>query len=115
MLAQPGYRLGVDIGGTFTDVVLLDGDGGMRTRKVLSTPDDYARGVLEGALGLLEEAGLEPAEVTGIVHATTVASNTVLEGQGARTARSHYGVVLGLDPPTVDEPATAALRETMRR
>ncbi len=79
-------RLGIDIGGTFTDLVLLDGDGGMLTRKVLSTPDDYARGVLEGALALLDEAGVEPAEVTGIVHATTVASNTVLEGQGARTA-----------------------------
>jgi N-methylhydantoinase A len=83
---QAGYRLGIDIGGTFTDVVLLGGDGTMRTRKVLSTPDDYARGVIEGALGLLDEAGVAPGEVTGIVHATTVASNTVLEGQGARTA-----------------------------
>jgi N-methylhydantoinase A len=84
--SQPGYRLGIDIGGTFTDVVLLGGDGAMRTRKVLSTPDDYARGVIEGALGLLDAAGVAPGEVTGIVHATTVASNTVLEGQGARTA-----------------------------
>jgi len=84
--SQLGYRLGIDIGGTFTDVVLLGADGAMRTRKVLSTPDDYARAVIEGALGLLEEAGVAPGEVTGIVHATTVASNTVLEGQGARTA-----------------------------
>src|ERR1700730_10071744 len=82
----PGHRLGVDIGGTFTHVVLLGGDGTMHTRKVLSTPDDYARGVIEGAVGVLEAAGVDPAEVTGVVHATTVASNTVLEGRGARTA-----------------------------
>jgi N-methylhydantoinase A len=81
-----GYRLGVDIGGTFTDVVLLGSDGTMHTRKVLSTPDDYARGVIEGAVSVLEGAGVAPAQVTGIVHATTVASNTVLEGRGARTA-----------------------------
>jgi N-methylhydantoinase A len=81
-----GYRLGVDIGGTFTDVVLLGADGTMRTRKVLSTPDDYARGVVAGAVAVLEAAGVAPEQVTGVVHATTVASNTVLEGRGARTA-----------------------------
>ena len=81
-----GYRLGVDIGGTFTDVVLLGGDGTMRTRKTLSTPDDYAQGVIDGALGLLEAVGVAPSEVSAVVHATTVASNTVLEGRGARTA-----------------------------
>ena len=58
----------------------------MQTQKVLSTPDDYAAGVIEGALGLLATAGVEPGEITAIVHATTVASNTVLEGRGARTA-----------------------------
>jgi N-methylhydantoinase A len=84
--SQAGYRLGVDIGGTFTDVVLLGDDGTMRTRKVLSTPDDYARGVIEGAVSVLEAAAVDPGAVTGIVHATTVASNTVLEGRGARTA-----------------------------
>src|SRR5882672_9519024 len=84
--SQAGYRLGVDIGGTFTDVVLLGADGTMRTRKVLSTPDDYARGVIDGAVSLLEAAAVDPGAVTGIVHATTVASNTVLEGRGARTA-----------------------------
>ena len=48
-----GYRIGVDIGGTFTDVVLLGADGTLRTKKVLSTPDDYARGVVQGILELL--------------------------------------------------------------
>ena len=86
MSGASDYRIGVDIGGTFTDVVLLSGSGTMRTRKVLSTPDDYARGVIDGVLGLLRSAGVEPSAVVGVVHATTVASNTVLEGRGARTA-----------------------------
>jgi N-methylhydantoinase A len=79
-------RIGVDIGGTFTDVVLLTEDGALRTKKVLSTPDDYARGVVDGVLRLLEDAGIEPASVTKVVHATTVASNAVLEGKGPRCA-----------------------------
>jgi N-methylhydantoinase A len=80
------YRLGVDIGGTFTDVVLLGDDGTLRRKKVLSTPDDYARGVVQGALGLLADTDVEPEQVDAIVHATTVASNAVLEGKGAKTA-----------------------------
>jgi N-methylhydantoinase A len=86
MASSSGFRLGVDIGGTFTDVVLLGADGTLWTRKVLSTPADYAAGVIEGALLVLEEAGVDAGEVAGVVHATTVASNTVLEGNGARTA-----------------------------
>jgi N-methylhydantoinase A len=81
-----GYRVGVDIGGTFTDVVLLGEDGALRTKKVLSTPDDYARGVVQGIVELLRETGLAPASVTKVVHATTVASNAVLEGKGPRCA-----------------------------
>ena len=80
------YRIGVDIGGTFTDVVLLGSDGTLRTKKVLSTPDDYARGVVQGILELLQETGAEPASVTKVVHATTVASNAVLEGKGSSCA-----------------------------
>ena len=81
-----GFRLGVDIGGTFTDVVLLGEDGSTRTAKVLSTPDDYARGVVAGAVELLAEHGVTPDAVADVVHASTVASNTILEGHGARTA-----------------------------
>ena len=79
-----GNRIGVDIGGTFTDVVLLAADGTLQTKKVLSTPDDYARGVVEGILALLRDAGAAPGSVTKVVHATTVASNVVLEGKGSR-------------------------------
>ncbi len=80
------FRLGVDIGGTFTDVVLLGDDGSVRTIKVLSTPDDYARGVVAGATALLAQHDVDADLVAGVVHASTVASNTILEGLGARTA-----------------------------
>lgn len=80
------FRLGVDIGGTFTDIVLLGDDGSVRTKKVLSTPDDYARAVVAGATALLSECRVDGSEVVGVVHASTVASNTILEGRGALTA-----------------------------
>ena len=79
-----GARIGVDVGGTFTDVVLLDAKGTLSAKKVLSTPDDYARGVIQGILELLRDTGAAPASVTEIVHATTVASNAVLEERGPR-------------------------------
>ena len=86
MSTRRPYRLGVDIGGTFTDVVLLGDDGSVRTAKVLSTPDDHARGVVDGAIALLAECGVTGDQVASVVHASTVASNAVLEGLGARTA-----------------------------
>ncbi|HEY2218878.1 MAG TPA: hydantoinase B/oxoprolinase family protein [Gaiellaceae bacterium] len=73
-------RVGADVGGTFTDVLAVDSDGRVRVTKVLSTPPDYDRAVIE-AVG--EVAG--PA-VEAIVHGTTVATNAVLERRGARTA-----------------------------
>src|SRR5579885_2036490 len=75
-----GARIGVDVGGTFTDVVLQDGDGRVAVRKVLSTPPDYDRAVVEAVRRL---AGDRPEAV---VHGTTVATNAVLERRGARTA-----------------------------
>ena len=80
------YRIGVDIGGTFTDIVLLGTDGSVNTRKVSSTPDDYGRGIVDGITSLLDERGVAASAVDGVVHATTVATNTVLEMKGARTA-----------------------------
>jgi len=74
-------RLGVDTGGTFTDFVLFGSDGGIQTHKVLSTPDDPARAVLEGLKELL------PAGATfDMGYGTTVATNALLERRGARTA-----------------------------
>src|SRR5437016_5519189 len=80
------YRLGVDIGGTFTDLVLVGDDGSLATRKVSSTPPDYADGIVDGLRALLADAGVPPAAVVEVVHGTTVATNAILEGRGARTA-----------------------------
>ena len=79
------YRIGVDIGGTFTDIVALGADGSVLTRKVSSTPTDYGQGILDGLDAVLREAGIAPSDVGDVVHATTVATNAVLEGKGAKT------------------------------
>jgi N-methylhydantoinase A len=78
-------RVGVDIGGTFTDIVLLSADGNIVTRKLSTTPDEYGRAVVDGTGGLSEQLGLEPERVGEVVHGTTVATNAVLELKGART------------------------------
>lgn len=80
------YRLGVDIGGTFTDLVLLGPEGQATALKVPSTPRDYGIAIVEGIRRLLDLAGIDSARLAEIVHATTVVTNTVLEGKGARTA-----------------------------
>jgi N-methylhydantoinase A len=79
------YRVGIDIGGTFTDIALVDDRGTVEIRKVASTPDDYSRGIASGLGALIAELGIAPAAITGIVHATTVATNTILEFKGALT------------------------------
>ncbi len=79
--------LGIDIGGTFTDVVLIDrSDGSICTAKVLTTPGDPAAGVLDGIAELLAEAGYDPPEVSQVVHATTLATNLILERKGGPVA-----------------------------
>ena len=77
--------MSIGIGGTFTDIVALSADGSVLTRKVSSTPDDYGEGILDGLDSVLREAGIAPADVGDVVHATTVATNAVLEGKGAKT------------------------------
>ena len=78
--------LAADIGGTFTDVALLLEDGSMATEKVPSTPDDYSRGILQGMAALLQAQDLVPADIGRVLHGCTIATNTILEGRGARTA-----------------------------
>ena len=85
MNGERGYRLGVDVGGTFTDLVLAAPDGRARTRKILSSAANYAEAIIEGAAALLAEASLEPGAVAEIIHGTTVATNAILERRGART------------------------------
>jgi N-methylhydantoinase A len=79
------YRVGVDIGGTFTDIVLLGDDGSAITRKVSSTTDNYARAITEGLIDLFAEVGISGGALTEVLHGTTVASNAILEHKGART------------------------------
>src|ERR1700709_1206533 len=76
-------RIGIDIGGTFTDLVAISGDGVVTTHKTASTPHDYGEGIINGLRALLaERAGL----VIDVLHAATVGSNTGLEGKGAKPA-----------------------------
>src|ERR1700751_2778932 len=79
------YRVGVDIGGTFTDIVFLGEDGRRLTRKVSSTVDNYATAIVDGLAELIRERGLDDAEIVEVLHGTTVASNAILELKGART------------------------------
>ena len=76
-------RIGIDIGGTFTDLVAITEDGSVATHKVASTPHDFGEGIIHGIQALLDR---NPGPVTEVLHATTVGSNTVLEAKGARTA-----------------------------
>ncbi|MBA2934830.1 hydantoinase/oxoprolinase family protein [Sphingomonas sp. CGMCC 1.13654] len=79
------YRLGVDVGGTFTDLLLLEaGTGSFWRHKTPSTPHDSSEGILDGVEAICAKAGITPAEVEIFLHGTTVATNAVLEGKGAR-------------------------------
>jgi N-methylhydantoinase A len=79
------YRLGVDVGGTFTDLFLVDDDRAQQWRvKTPSTPRDPSDGVLTGVERICAQAGIAPGDLRNLVHGTTVATNAVLEGKGAR-------------------------------
>ena len=82
-LATP-FTIGVDVGGTFTDLVLHDGaHGSTWTAKLLTTPEDPSRAIVDGIRRLLGSADLTIAQVGTIVHGTTLITNTVLERTGA--------------------------------
>ncbi|MDH5738665.1 MAG: hydantoinase/oxoprolinase family protein, partial [Gammaproteobacteria bacterium] len=92
------YRLGVDVGGTFTDVLLIDEEKKtIHTAKVPSTPDDSSIGVLNGILKVCETAGVKPQAISQVTHGTTVATNAILTSKGARVGlitTQGYGQVL---------------------
>jgi N-methylhydantoinase A/oxoprolinase/acetone carboxylase beta subunit/N-methylhydantoinase B/oxoprolinase/acetone carboxylase alpha subunit len=80
-----GYRIGIDVGGTFTDFLVVDERSGVsRLFKRPSTPEDPSRAVVAGLVALLQQYGIAAAEIVSITHGTTVATNAVLEGRGAR-------------------------------
>jgi N-methylhydantoinase A len=90
--------IGVDIGGTFTDVAVIH-DGSLTTAKVSTTPDDQSRGMVEGIKLALDQAGLDTGSVSYLAHGTTVATNALLERRGARTgfvATRGFGDLLAL-------------------
>jgi N-methylhydantoinase A len=88
-MGAPGfnYKLGVDIGGTFTDLTLIDVSGqGIHTHKVPSTPDSPSRAVTRGIIELMKRLGATPGAIGGFVHGTTIALNAILEYRGAKVA-----------------------------
>ena len=87
MAAAPSlrFRLGFDIGGTFTDFVLLDvATGAIRLHKCLTTPDDPAVGALAGIKAIASEAGITVAEIGELLHGTTLVTNALIERRGAQ-------------------------------
>ena len=79
------YRVGIDIGGTFTDLVFLTDDGEVLTAKVASTPDDYSRGIAAGIGDVFAAHSLSGARIRELIHGTTVATNAILEKKGVKT------------------------------
>jgi N-methylhydantoinase A len=84
--ARTLLRIGADIGGTFTDLVMLRSDGHYTVRKVSTTVDDFSRGIVEGLEDFLLTENLKTSLVSEIIHGTTVATNAILENKGVRTA-----------------------------
>ena len=79
------YRVGVDIGGTFTDIVFLGDDATLYIKKVSSSVDNYARAIAEGLAEVFADTAIRSADIEEVLHGTTVASNAILEQKGART------------------------------
>ena len=88
-------RLAVDIGGTFTDVVLETAQGARFTAKVLTTPQAPEEGVLTGVKEALAKAGLAAGDVGVIIHGTTLATNALIERRGAKVEVAFVYLVLG--------------------
>ena len=82
---EAGYRLAVDIGGTFTDIV-LETPTGFESGKVLTTPDRPEQGVIDGVRLVLDKAKVAAAQLDLVIHGTTLATNAIIERRGARTA-----------------------------
>ncbi len=128
MTASPAIRLGVDIGGTFTDVALEIGDR-RTTAKGLTTPRAPEEGVLTIVRAIIAEAGIKPGDVDLIIHGTTLATNALIERKGAKTALlttegfrdvveirhenrfEQYDVNIDLPPPLVPRRLRLPVRE----
>ena len=81
------YRLGIDSGGTFTDIVLLDEETGkLKITKTPSTPENPSIGVYNGIKKIIDLEKINPTQISSLVHGTTVATNVLLEYKGVKTA-----------------------------
>ena len=78
------FRVGVDIGGTFTDIVFAGEDGTLITKKLLTTPDDYSRAIVDGINSALEDSGLSGSSIKEVVHGSTIVTNACIELTGAK-------------------------------
>ena len=125
--------IGVDVGGTFTDVVLVDEQGAIHASKVVTTPADPREGVRHGVVVALDAAGLAGSSVDRFVHGTTLATNVLLQRVGARTAfvttrgfgdllrlgrstrtgEARYDLMFPPPPPPVDEHLTFEVHERL--
>lgn len=81
-----GYRIGADVGGTFTDIVVEMPDGSFESTKVLTTHEGPEQGILDGIAAIADQLGIAMADVDQIIHGTTLATNALIERRGARTA-----------------------------
>src|SRR3972149_894432 len=81
------HKVAIDIGGTFTDLILLaEASGALRRHQVLTTPAPPAEGALRGLQELCRRAGITPVQIGTLIHATTLVTNAIIERTGARTA-----------------------------
>lgn len=83
-MSMTTYRIAADIGGTFTDIACLSGDGILLTAKVPSTPHDYSEGILNGIRQIIERVDVPMSHFANLLHASTIATNTILESKGRR-------------------------------
>ena len=85
--SSPKCRVGIDVGGTFTDLVLVDTDtGGLTFYKEPSRPAEPAEAVVQGLAGIIDRAGVAPADIGLLVHGTTLGLNTIIQRRGAKLA-----------------------------
>ena len=81
---QNPFRTGIDVGGTFTDIIFIGEDGTVISKKLLSTPDDYTKAIINGINTVLKEKGLSSRSIEEVVHGTTIVTNACLELKGAK-------------------------------
>ena len=127
---SPNYRIGVDIGGTFTDVVLWNVAGDeTRQTKLLTTPDDPSRAVIDGIKQILCDANILPQDVEAVIHGTTLVANALIERKGVKTGLittkgfrdvleigrewryDLFDLAIEMPPPLAERPVRAEVEE----